>query len=160
MPYAGVKTKKNKAYKTVWHHTVGVYIHRVCTWSLKERQPPPEEGAHGGQGPSLTSSVMWTGLQALTTHSNQKNSALSWQDGTRCCGTAQRRGSAEVLLIDSRGHQRKTTPRDALFIPSHPQSIFSVKAATAGGATIIFKNGKDALIVRKTSFDMLVYKTL
>jgi hypothetical protein len=35
-----------------------------------------------------------------------------------------------------------------LYIPSYPQDIFSVKAATASGATVVFKQGKDALICR------------
>lgn len=39
-------------------------------------------------------------------------------DGTRCSGIAQKRATAEVLPIDSRGKRRKTTLGDALFIPS------------------------------------------
>ena len=67
-------------------------------------------------------------------------------DGTRCSGVAQRRGNAEVSLIDSRGQRHKVTLRDALLIPSYPQCIFSVKAATASRATVVFKEDKDAVI--------------
>ena len=42
-------------------------------------------------------------------------------DGTRCSGVAQRRGNAEVSLIDSRGQRHKATLRDALLVPSFPQ---------------------------------------
>ncbi|KAJ8353867.1 hypothetical protein SKAU_G00214340 [Synaphobranchus kaupii] len=66
-------------------------------------------------------------------------------DGTRSNGIAERRGDAEVCLIDSRGRRHSTTLRQALYIPSYPQDIFSVKAATASGATVIFKEGKDVL---------------
>ncbi len=68
-------------------------------------------------------------------------------DGTRCKGVAERRGDAEVCLIDSRGQHHNMTLRQALYIPSYPQDIFSVKAATASGATVIFKRGTDALTI-------------
>ncbi|KAL1279067.1 hypothetical protein QQF64_025740 [Cirrhinus molitorella] len=40
-------------------------------------------------------------------------------DGTRCNGIAQRRGNAEVSLIDNKGQQRKAVLQDALFVPSY-----------------------------------------
>lgn len=69
-------------------------------------------------------------------------------DGTRCSGVAERRGDAVVCLTDSTGRQLRTTLKDALYIPSYPQDIFSVKAATASDATVIFKKGEDILIHR------------
>ncbi len=82
-------------------------------------------------------------------------------DGTRCSGIAQRRGNAEVSLIDSRGQRHKAVLKDALFVPSYPQSIFSVKAATTSGATVVFKEDKDALITRDgTRFNIHVYGRL
>ncbi|KAI5621190.1 hypothetical protein C0J50_19125 [Silurus asotus] len=82
-------------------------------------------------------------------------------DGTRCNGVAQRKGNAEVFLIDSGGQQRKAMLKDALFIPSYPQSIFSVKAATAKGATVVFKENKDTLINNDgTKFNIHVYGKL
>ncbi|KAK7890932.1 hypothetical protein WMY93_022895 [Mugilogobius chulae] len=59
-------------------------------------------------------------------------------DGTRSSGVAKQRGDAEVWLVDSRGRRFKTTLRSALYIPTYPQDIFSVKAATSCGATVIF----------------------
>lgn len=67
-------------------------------------------------------------------------------DGTGRMGVAERRGDAQVCLIDSRGRHLTTTLRHALYIPSYPQDIFSVKAATTSGATVIFKKGEDVLI--------------
>lgn len=50
-----------------------------------------------------------------------------------------------MCLIDNRGRQCKTTLKDTLYIPSFPQNIFSVRAATADGATVIFKKGRNVL---------------
>ncbi|XP_024124665.2 uncharacterized protein LOC112144376 [Oryzias melastigma] len=69
-------------------------------------------------------------------------------DGMKSKGVAERRGDAEVWLIDSGGRRVKALLKEALYIPSYPQDIFSVKAATANGATVIFKNRKDVLIHR------------
>lgn len=82
-------------------------------------------------------------------------------DGTQCSGVAQRRGNVEVSLIDDRGRRHRATLRDALYIPSYPQNIFSVKKATTNGATVIFKDGKDALITKRgTKYDIHVYGKL
>ena len=69
-------------------------------------------------------------------------------NGEKTNGVAERRGDAEVCLIDSRGQHHYATLKRALYIPSYPQDIFSVKAATASGATVVFKQGEDALICR------------
>lgn len=82
-------------------------------------------------------------------------------DGTRCRGVAQRKGDAEVFLIDNTGRRCKATLRGALFIPSYPQDIFSVKSATASGATVVFKQGKDELRHKDgTTFNIHVYGKL
>lgn len=82
-------------------------------------------------------------------------------NSTRCKGVAERRGNPQVCLIDSRGRHLNTTLRQALYIPSYPQDIFSVKAATTSGATVIFKKGKDVLIHRDgTEFHIHVYDRL
>lgn len=72
---------------------------------------------------------------------------LELADGTKCQGVAKRRGDAEVILIDSKGLHHAATLKSALLVPSYPQDIFSVKAATANGATVIFKEGQDILKV-------------
>ena len=82
-------------------------------------------------------------------------------DGTRCSRVAQKRGNAEFFLFDNRGQRHKATLRDALYIPSYPQNIFSVKAATGSGATVVFKEGKNALITKDGNrFDIQVYSRL
>ena len=69
-------------------------------------------------------------------------------DGSRCKGVAKRRGDAEVWLIDSGGRSFRTTLRGALYIPTYPQDIFSVKAATSSGATVTFSEKKNVLLHR------------
>ncbi|XP_076741663.1 uncharacterized protein LOC143419316 [Maylandia zebra] len=67
-------------------------------------------------------------------------------DGSRTNNVALKRGDANVSLRDTQGHCTTITLRDALFIPSYPQSIFSVKAATNYGAQVIFKKGQNELV--------------
>ncbi len=67
-------------------------------------------------------------------------------DGTRCKGVAERRGDAEVWLVDIRGRHLKTMLRRALYIPSYPQDIFSVQAAASSGASVTFRKGEDILV--------------
>ena len=82
-------------------------------------------------------------------------------DGTRASGVALKRGDAEVYLVDSAGHPIKTTLNKALYIPSYPQDIFSVKAATANGASVNFHQGCDELIHKNgTKFDIKEYNRL
>lgn len=82
-------------------------------------------------------------------------------DATKCQGVAKQRGEAEVILIDSRGRHHTAPLRNALFIPSCPQDIFSVMAATASGATVIFNEGKDIVKMSDgTVFPIHVQNTL
>ncbi|KAK6311199.1 hypothetical protein J4Q44_G00192540 [Coregonus suidteri] len=76
-------------------------------------------------------------------------------DGTRTNGVAERRGAAEVYLRDNTGRRVKTTLTKALYVPSFPQDIFSVKAATANGASVNFRQGCNKLITQNgTTFDI------
>ncbi|KAI7790594.1 hypothetical protein IRJ41_015031 [Triplophysa rosa] len=67
---------------------------------------------------------------------------------------------AEKHCIEE-GRQVRTTLKKALYIPSYPQNIFSVKAATANGASINFMEGCDELIHKDgTKFDIQQYNRL
>lgn len=82
-------------------------------------------------------------------------------DGTKVSGMAKMRGQAEVYLLDSEGRQVKTRLKQALYIPSFPQNIFSVKSATANGAEMHFKDGDNWLIHKDgAKFKMDVYGRL
>ena len=74
-------------------------------------------------------------------------------DGTKVSGMAKMRGDAEVYLLDSEGRRVKTRLKQALYIPSFPQNIFSFKAAN--GPEFRFKNNDDWLIHKDgTKFKM------
>lgn len=62
---------------------------------------------------------------------------------------ALKRGGAEVLLQDSDGKNAVITLKKALFIPSYPQSIVSVQAATTDGAKVIFQEGRNELMSKE-----------
>ncbi|XP_071321105.1 uncharacterized protein [Trachinotus anak] len=111
----------------------------VCAFRVSER-------AAGGTGRGLVgdcgaTSHIVTGLAEL------KRFDERFQAKTRCVelcvGVAERRGDAGACLIDSRGRHLNVTRRQALYIPSFSQDIFSVTAATASGAAAIFKEGKN-----------------
>lgn len=61
-------------------------------------------------------------------------------DGTKESWMAKMRGDARIYLLDSKGRRVRTRLKQALYIPSFPQNSFSVKAATANGAEVRFKD--------------------
>ncbi|KAG1933834.1 hypothetical protein F2P79_020360 [Pimephales promelas] len=61
------------------------------------------------------------------------------EKGLMTSGIALRKGTAQVRLRDNNGQVVDTMLMGALYVPSFPQDIFSVKAATSQGATVIFK---------------------
>lgn len=86
---------------------------------------------------------------------------LELVDGVRTSGVALKRGAAKVRLIDRRGCAVDTMLMGALYVSSYPQHIFSVKAATARGATVIFKEGQNELIHKDgMTFGIQVYDRL
>ncbi|XP_034061612.1 uncharacterized protein LOC117539525 [Gymnodraco acuticeps] len=70
-----------------------------------------------------------------------KRHSMELADGRRTFAVAHGRGEAEMCLIDSEGRRCKVTLRNALYIPSYPQELFSVKSATANGAKVFFDEG-------------------
>jgi len=60
-------------------------------------------------------------------------------NGTRANNVALKRGDVDITIIDSSGTPVRATLRNALFIPSYPQDIFSVQAATERGASVTFQ---------------------
>ncbi|KAK7884464.1 hypothetical protein WMY93_027587 [Mugilogobius chulae] len=87
--------------------------------------------------------------------------SMELADGKRTFGLAQGRGDAQVHLIDSNGRRCSVTLKNALYIPSFPQELFSVKCATASGAKLIFDEGKDVLLVPDgTKFNIHVHNRM
>ncbi len=60
-------------------------------------------------------------------------------DGSRVRNTAQGKGDAHISLIDSEGNKQEAILKNALFVPTFKQNIFSVQAATEKGAEINFR---------------------
>ena len=67
-------------------------------------------------------------------------------DGTRANNVALKRGDARITLKNEQGQLVDITLTNALFIPSYPQDIFSVQAATDCGARVNFRPQSAELI--------------
>lgn len=90
-----------------------------------------------------------------------KKHYMELANGSRTNNVALKKGDANVSLQDTQGQWTTITLKDALFIPSYPQSIFSVKAATAYGAQVIFKKGQNELVNKDgTVFSIEEYNRL
>lgn len=76
-----------------------------------------------------------------------ENHVIELADGTKTTGVAKARGEAEISLVDSNGHKVTALLKKALYIPTFPQDIFSVKAATDNGAELHFKDGDNWMSV-------------
>jgi hypothetical protein len=54
----------------------------------------------------------------------------------------------------------KATLENVLYVPSFPQSIFSVRAATDKGAKVVFDGDKSTLFCNGTSFPIIQHGRL
>lgn len=80
---------------------------------------------------------------------------LELADGERTSGIALKKGVGKVRLRDNTGRVVETTLIGTLYVPSFPQDIFSAKAATSQGATVIFKEGQNRLTHKNSvTFDI------
>ena len=70
------------------------------------------------------------------------NHFIELADGSQTNGVALKRGDVEICLVKAKRNMESVTLKGALFIPSYPQDIFSVKSATANDAAITFKKNK------------------
>ena len=76
-------------------------------------------------------------------------------NGTKSNNIALARGDAAVQLKDVGGRLINAKLENALFIPSYPQNIFSVQAATTKGASVTFEPDRAHLIYKDcTRFDI------
>ena len=76
-------------------------------------------------------------------------------DGTKSINVALNKGTASVLMHTSKGKLVNAELKNALYVPSYPQSIFSVQAATERGATVVFRPDSAELSTAEgTKFDI------
>ena len=69
-------------------------------------------------------------------------------DGTRSNNVALKRGDVEVTIMDTTGKRVKATLKNALYILTYPQNIFSVQAATERGASVSFDPDSAELVYK------------
>ena len=75
-------------------------------------------------------------------------------DGRRANNIATKRGTAKTYVVDNSGKCVEIILKNALCIPSYPQDIFSVHAATENGATVTFEPDCATLKIDKTVFSI------
>ena len=76
-------------------------------------------------------------------------------DGSRQNGIAQGRGTANVKLFDTNGNLQDISLQNALYIPSYKSDIFSVRAATKKGASVVFTPEYSTLTTKNgTTFEL------
>ena len=69
---------------------------------------------------------------------NPEHYYIELADGSRSNNVALKRGDANVELCDGHGNVQTALLKNALYVPSYKQDIFSVQAATSRGATVSF----------------------
>ena len=67
-------------------------------------------------------------------------------DGTRSNNVAKKRGTVKISLRSASGDLVNCTLDNALYVPSYPQCIFSVQAATRIGAKVTFDGNTAELV--------------
>ena len=69
---------------------------------------------------------------------NPNEHFIELADGSRTNNVAQKRGVACWKIRDDNGNVVEAELENALYIPSYPQNIFSVQAATLRGSSVNF----------------------
>ena len=71
-------------------------------------------------------------------HFEPVDHVIELAEGSRQNGVAQGRGNASVKLCDTSGKLHDVLLQNALYIPSYKSDIFSVRAATEKGSSVVF----------------------
>lgn len=69
---------------------------------------------------------------------NPEKHFIELADGNRYNNVAQGRGTAVIKLVDDKGKEQEAYLKDALYVPSFGQNIFSIDRATSQGASVEF----------------------
>ena len=88
------------------------------------------------------------------------NHYMELADGSRKNNLVQKVGDAEVILRDDTGRPVKAILKGALYIPSYPHDIFSVKAATKNGAEITLRHADNKMVKEGATFTITEYNRL
>lgn len=79
-------------------------------------------------------------------HFNPEKHFIELADGTKTNNVAVKKGDANIVLNTSEGKPITAELKNALYVPSYPQNIFSVQAATEKGSTVVFSPHSAELI--------------
>ncbi|XP_067943170.1 uncharacterized protein [Watersipora subatra] len=80
---------------------------------------------------------------------------IEMADGHSSNEIIRARGTAKHTIRDKQNQGKTMFLKDALYIPSFPQSLFSVCAVSACGATISFSPERNILVARNTDFPII-----
>ena len=75
-----------------------------------------------------------------------ENHYIELADGSRTLSAAKKRGTVLVNITDEDDVVRSATLHNALYCPSYPQNIFSVKSATERGHSVYFSKDNNELV--------------
>ena len=75
-----------------------------------------------------------------------ENHYIELADGSRTLSAAKKRGTVLVNITDENNVVRSATLHNALYCPSYPQNIFSVKSATERGHSVYFSRDNSELV--------------
>ena len=75
-------------------------------------------------------------------------------NGERSNNVALKRGTAKMKFVDSRGKYVDIVLTNALYVPTFPQNIFSVQAATNKGASVSFQPDSAQLSLNGKEFNI------
>ena len=86
---------------------------------------------------------------------NPEKHFIELADGTKANNVALKKGTVNMSLNTSEGKRVNAELENALFVPTYPQNIFSVQAATEKGATVVFRpNSAELVTCDGTKFDI------
>ena len=80
---------------------------------------------------------------------------LQLADGSRTNDLVTARGDAQMTIFDSKGNPTNIILKNALLAPSFPLCLFSVRAATDAGASVIFQKQHAELSVSGVQFPIV-----
>lgn len=87
-----------------------------------------------------------TNFTCFDERSDLEKHFIELADGTNANNITPKSGNVEVTLNTSTGKTVCVDLENVLFVPSYPQDIFSVQAATEKGATVVFRPDSAELV--------------
>ncbi|XP_071949175.1 uncharacterized protein [Antedon mediterranea] len=88
------------------------------------------------------------------------NHTIELADGSVAKGVAVKRGHAHINLIDENNEKVETVLKNALYIPTYPHNIMSVRAATTTGARVTLSKEENTITNAGRTFKMSIIDNL